>query len=216
MLSAVIHGVAAFCPTGGGCPATSAVRSRTIRSSAFDVWWEERQKRNTLITQQLRELAEATPAAGVDYGSGAAGRAALRAARAKAAATVQAAMPAPAADTLELDEDFWWTTSMMSDESYHWTPPSDSSTAQVLNEFVQSEFARQIFNTCSVSPTDIGQIRGMFESVRLVGTRLELKLARACQNREGLFPRLALYLRARMPECKEIHEVLRDGVNIYT
>jgi len=207
----------AFCPNIGG-PLSLPPRARfpmrfpAFRANEFDFWWEERRARHAAVGNEVWAAAKANAAA--FNTASAEGRAALRAARAKAASE-QAARAATAPNTLQLDEDFWWSGAMLSDEVSRWSPPSSSSVALVLTEFVRSDYARQVFNYCRVAGTDYGQIRGMFESVRLVGTKLELKPKQACANVEGLFDRLAKYLRARIPQIKEIHEMTRDGSNIH-
>ena len=37
----------------------------------------------------------------------------------------------------------------------------------------------------------------------------------AFANVEGLFDRLATYVRARLPQIRQIHEKIRDGVKIH-
>ena len=184
---------------------------QAVQANAYDVWWQERRERNARAARQRQGQ-------GVTYNTAnAAERAAARVARAEAAKKAAAEAAASADDgmapgTLPLDSDFYWSTYMLSDQTSEWLPPASSSVAKVLTEFVQSTYARQIFNNRRAAGTDYGQIRGMFSSIRLVGGRLEL--TPKLENVEGLSSRLAMYLRARIPQLKEIHEVLRDGVNI--
>ena len=56
--------------------------------------------------------------------------------------------------------------------------------ATVFGEFVQSDFARSLFISSDIMcVTDYGEIHGMFESVQLVGTNLELKLKQVRSSR---------------------------------
>ena len=162
--------------------------------------------------------------AAVVYDTGtAAGRAARRTALSEAARAAAAAAEAARAEAEAAGErvapttldDFWWTQGMLTGESEcGWRPPASSIVALVLTEFVQSDYARQVFNCARVGGTDYGQIRGMFESVRLRGGILELTFTKACQNVEGLTERLAAYLRAKVPQISAIHQMHRDGMNI--
>lgn len=105
-------------------------------------------------------------------------------------------MPVPAIATLELDRD---------------------SVVMVLREFVQSDYAMQIFTYSNIqSVTDYGEIRGMFEYVRVDNTTIEVKMKKAFDDRNtALLDRLSKYLRARIPSIAEIHAVHRDGLDIY-
>ena len=93
----------------------------------------------------------------------------------------------------------------------------------VFNEFVRSDFARQLCNHCNVEGTAYGQIGGrdhpgMFEEIRLIdGTaNLRIKVKKAFdQSNEVLLDRLTKYLRGRIPQIKAIHVPTRDGENIY-
>ena len=178
--------VAAFCPSRSGSLVPPSRARRPARCAAplaneFDDWWEQRRAQHAAVDNQAWAAAKGK-AASYDTGS-AAGRAALRAARAKAASE-RAGAAAGAAGALELDEDFFWSSEMLSDEStldQHgalvsrcWSPPPSSSVAVVLGEFLRSDYARQVFNHCRVAGTDYGQIRGMFISLKLVGGTLEL------------------------------------------
>ena len=89
--------------------------------------------------------------------------------------------------------------------------------AQVLSEFVRSDYARQCFNHVNAQPTDYGQIDGMFESVELLNTRLNIKLRQSFGERNNaLLERISLYLRARIPRPRlEIHALHRDGMDIW-
>ncbi|EOD11982.1 hypothetical protein EMIHUDRAFT_120222 [Emiliania huxleyi CCMP1516] len=200
-------------------PQQHGLRHPAAEANAFDVWWAERRARNTVAGKPRAVWAQAAA-----YESKSAeGRARLRAARVAAAAAeaaaaeaaaAEAASPAATANALPLDSSFRWTASMLSGEANcAWSPPLSSSVGVVLTEFVQSDYARAVFNTRRVGGSDYGQIHGMFDSVRLVGTRLELKPRQACENVEGLFDRLAKYLRARIPQIKDVVEIIRDGEN---
>ena len=122
--------------------------------------------------------------------------AAAAAAAAANAAGQQAHQAAPAEARLGLDRD---------------------SVALVLSEFVQSDYATQVFNHAGVqSVTDYGTIPGMFETVRLIDAKVELKLKRAFEGSSlTLLDRCSRYMRARIPELREIHSVTRDGVDIW-
>ena len=86
----------------------------------------------------------------------------------------------------------------------------------VFGEFVESDYAVGQCNTAYISPTDFGQIHGMFDRVELDGARVEVQLKRVFDERnEALLERLAMYLRARIPNIREVHAKNRDGVNIY-
>jgi len=90
------------------------------------------------------------------------------------------------------------------------------SVALVLTEFVRSDYALQLCNRANVDGTDYGQISGMFESVRLVNTKIVVKLKQAFGERtESLLDRLAKYFRMRIPHVVEIHAEHREGVDIY-
>ena len=222
VLLTVTNGASALCPTiGRGVCSLSSSSHRPARSplealkaNAYDDWYQARRARNTVIASQVAAATQENAAA-FNTGS-AAGRAALRAARAEAAKAAEAATGAEQ-NTLPLDKgDFRWTSAMLSGEaSLNFDPSTSSNVGVVLTEFVQSDYARQVFNFRRVPGTDYGTIRGMFQSVQLVSTRLELKTSMQCQNVEGLFERLAMYLRARIPDITEIHEMHKDGMNIH-
>lgn len=70
---------------------------------------------------------------------------------------------------------------------------------QVLEEFTQSDFARNLCKYCNVSPTAYGQVRAMFEEVRLQDTTLVVRLNRQFEQRsEKLFDKLKRHFRQRM------------------
>ena len=89
--------------------------------------------------------------------------------------------------------------------------------ALVLTEFVRSDYARQVCNHHNLSPTDFGQLSGMFEYVKLAGrSTIELKLKKIIdETNEGVLDRVTKYLRERIPSIVEIHAIHRDGRNIY-
>lgn len=123
----------------------------------------------------------------------------IAAAASAAAATNAGGQPtqqAPADACLQLDRD---------------------SVAQVLTTFVQSDYATQVFNHAGVqSVTDYGTIPGMFETVRLIDAKVELKLKRAFEGSSlALLDRCSRYMRARIPDLREIHSVTRDGLDIW-
>lgn len=56
----------------------------------------------------------------------------------------------------------------------------------------------------------------MFESVHVKDTTIMLTLKQAfLQQADSLLDRLSKYLRARIPEVKQVHWVHKDGRNIY-
>lgn len=121
---------------------------------------------------------------------------AAAAAAAANAAGQQAQQAAPAEARLGLDRD---------------------SVALVLSEFVQSDYAMQVFKHAGVqSVTDYGTIPGMFEMVQLIDAKVELKLKRSFEGSSlTLLDRCSKYMRARIPELREIHSVTRDGRDIW-
>ena len=79
--------------------------------------------------------------------------------------------------------------------------PLKEVVAQVLAEFVQSEYMLNMCRFCSVNPTECGQVAGTFESVRLVDTTLHVKLTVTyTQKSKQLLDRLAEHLRASVPQ----------------
>jgi len=87
---------------------------------------------------------------------------------------------------------------------------------RVLKEFVLSDYARGVFKTAGVQPTDYGLIEGMFSSVWLVEGGVEVRLKRAFDERnDALLDRLAKYCRARIPKIGTIYTLHRDGKDIY-
>lgn len=83
--------------------------------------------------------------------------------------------------------------------------------AQVLQEFVETDFCKKICEYCNVGPTAYGQITGIFQSVRLVDNRLVVKLERSVEQRsEKLLDKLAKHLRARLPLIKRLEYETRS------
>ena len=80
---------------------------------------------------------------------------------------------------------------------------------EVLTEFVESPYARKLCDECGVQPL-IGaphqqRIGLIFDSVRLVDTRLHVRLHRTFEQRsERLLEQLVKHLRARMPELERL------------
>ena len=133
----------AFCPSTGHSLPLLRARCPAPLANEYDDWWDERRAQHRAVDNQAWAAAKAKYAA-YDTGS-AAGRAALRAARAKAAsAQAESAAAVPGA-LLQLDEGFCWSGEMMSDEFSCWSPPPSSSVALVLHEFVRSDYARVVF-----------------------------------------------------------------------
>lgn len=88
-------------------------------------------------------------------------------------------------------------------------PQLDVQTVEeVLTEFCMSDYARQLYDYCNVGPTEYGKVRGMFESVRVVDSKLVVRLQGPFQQRsEKLMDKLAKHLRQRMPEVQRLmHE----------
>ena len=204
----------------GAAPKLSRTRSALARATEpnqYDIWWAERRAQNSQVGQQYAAAQENKVA--FDTGT-AAGRAALRAARAEAAraAAAQAEAAGEAPSTLPMDEDFWWTRPAIAGQVVEmgWMPPASSSIGLVLTEFAESTYARAVFSNSarSVDEVDRATVRGMFAEVQLRDGTLELTMKSAFENVEGLLDRLAKYLRARIPQVREIHQMLRDGRNI--
>lgn len=180
-----------------------------LQANAYDTWWYERRQRS-----KLHAKARSGNAVTCDTG-GAVGRAAARAARAEAAKKMAAAAKA-AGNTLELDQDFQWHKFLINAEvgETGWVPPASSSVGRVLTEFVGSKYANALFNTYGTVATDYAEVRGIFDCVRLRDGVLELTLKNTYANVEGLMDRLAVYLRARLPQLTGIHQMHREGMNI--
>jgi len=86
--------------------------------------------------------------------------------------------------------------------------------AQVLQEFVQSDYAIQVCNYCNVNPAGYGQLDVMFDSVQLEGTTLKVKLQYQFEQRaEKLMDRLAKHLRERMPQLRMLQYNLRSDTH---
>ena len=82
------------------------------------------------------------------------------------------------------------------------------SVDELLAEFCTSDYAKQLCDYCNVGPMDYGKVRGMFESVRVIDSKLVIKLQRPFQQRsEKLFDKLVKLIRVRMPEVERVmHE----------
>lgn len=71
--------------------------------------------------------------------------------------------------------------------------------AHALEQFVASDYARQMCTYVNASPTAYGKIRGMFEEVRMVDNRLLVRLNRPFEQvADKLLDKLAKHLRATM------------------
>ena len=92
--------------------------------------------------------------------------------------------------------------------------PEDVSTeavAQVLMDFCQTDFAKQMCEYCSISPTEFGQLSSMFESVRVEQRKIVVRLNRRFEQRsEKLLDRLVKYLRTEMPQLKQLQYEVRS------
>ena len=70
------------------------------------------------------------------------------------------------------------------------------SVAMILGDFVGSRWARSTCEACGVGPTDYGAISGMFESVKVDGSKLTVKLKRNFnQKSQQLLDKLTRHLR---------------------
>ena len=98
-------------------------------------------------------------------------------------------------------------------------PPSAPDTAhiresltRVLMEFVETDYARKLCDDAGVQAL-IGapsrqRIGLMFESVRLRGTGIELRLKRSFEQKSvSLLDRLTKHLRQRMPQCERLQYI---------
>jgi len=150
-------------------------------------------------------------------GRSAEARAAARAAR-RAGAAGQQEQVQPAIN----DEKPWQAPAVMPRtrrSQLHTAAPDPrqadvDAVAGVLADFVQSDYALQACNYCNINPTDYGQIDGMFESVRLVDTRLVVKLKWAFEQRsDKLMDRLAKHLRKTMPQIRRLEYQIRSITN---
>jgi len=130
----------------------------------------------------------------------------------------------PAIRANEFDD--WWAARRRSNIVGEQQQPQAASEALemdrqnvaiVLTDFVRSDYAKTVCNHHNLSPTDFGQLSGMFEYVKLASSStLELKLKRAIdETNEGVLDRVSKYLKERIPAIVEIHAVHRDGRNIY-
>ena len=132
----------------------------------------------------------------------------------------------PAADNVH---DIWWTQRRARQRvragmaqgapAAKPEPPvalDQAGVEQVLTEFVQSMYAATLFRNFRCEPTDYGQIAGMFEFVQLERGGVVLKLKRTFgEQNTALLDRMALYLRARIPQMQSIRVMHRDGQDIY-
>lgn len=90
--------------------------------------------------------------------------------------------------------------------------PNSSTITRALKEFVQSDYARQLCKYCNVNPPDHGTIQGLFVSVRLRGSTLDVKLTTAVEHKyEDLLERLATTLRANTPQGVDVLLYERNG-----
>ena len=96
-------------------------------------------------------------------------------------------------------------------------PFDEEGVTQALAEFVNSEYALTVFRFRQCSPTDFGEVFGMFYSVELVGeSKILLRLKQVFDERNtDLLERVARYLRARIPDVKQVTGVHRDGTDMY-
>ena len=172
---------------------------------------------STLSASPLRARASTPTLKGPEYD--AAARAAARAARAAAAADGR-----PPDSTATHDGKLWWNDAdaptrrndapatlarslqAPAAPEQGQAPELDAeSVACCLTEFVETDYARRLCDTCNVAPTDYGRLGGMFESVRLRGTTIELKLKRSFEQKStSLLDRLTKHLRQRMPQCDRL------------
>ena len=169
-------GVSAFCPTGRGALAPSA------QARAFPLL------RGNEFSAEARAAARAAAAGGQTHVTMANGNV-VRAKQAVAARPSAIAAPSRQARPTAPDA----------------LQPDGESVALVLQEFVQSDYARQLCDYCNVPGTDYGRMAAMFESVRLLGGTIEIKLAQRFEQRSAkLLDRLAKHLRTRMPQLQRL------------
>ena len=124
--------------------------------------------------------------------------------------------------------DVWWLerrarhTVSQSGQAPKAPPPGDTlqlnveSVRLVLNEFVRSNYCREICNHHRVEPTDYGQIAGIFESVRLVDDKLVVKLKHVFNGNPAMLDRLGKYARGRIPSIVRLEAITRDGRASYS
>ena len=80
---------------------------------------------------------------------------------------------------------------------------------QVLTEFVDSDYAKRLYEECNVQPL-IGcpaadRIKIMFDQVKLEDTFVTVRLHRVFEQRsEKLLRQLVIHLRARMPKLERL------------
>lgn len=75
----------------------------------------------------------------------------------------------------------------------------------LLTEYCSTEHVRQALNYCNANPGDFGHIRAVFDSVRLDGDKLIIKLQRTIENRsDKLLDKLQRFLRERAPQLKTL------------
>ena len=75
----------------------------------------------------------------------------------------------------------------------------EGAVVAALWEFVRSDYAMSLCRYCNADPAEWGQITGMFEAVRLLDGKLEVKLtAPFSQKSVQLLDRLAEHLRTNV------------------
>ena len=145
------------------------------------------------------------------------------------AARFSAARVSPAAIHANVYDDWWEdrrSRNLVGRASQVPSPPAlvleplpfdEEGVTQALAEFVNSEYALTVFRFRQCSPTDFGEVFGMFYSVELVGeSKILLRLKQVFDERNtDLLERAARYLRARIPDVKQVTGVHRDGTDMY-
>ena len=88
----------------------------------------------------------------------------------------------------------------------------ESAIITALSDFVRSNYAMQLFRYCNADPTDWGQISGMFEAIRLMDGKMNVKLtAPFSQKSSQLLDRLAEHLRTNVPHIVKRLEYSING-----
>ena len=86
------------------------------------------------------------------------------------------------------------------------------SVSKALAEFVQTDFVIQTAQYCQLNPAEYGKVSGVFEALRLVDTKLYIKLTIPfTQKSDALLDRLAEHLRARVPQLERLDYSINGG-----
>ena len=239
MLLTVLHAAAAWTTLSANSLArssTSLPRAQihlratdVFRTNEFDLWWEQRRQANTLNGRKRRGMT--TPVAVTVPNGVSAGQQFLMTFDTHqtmvtcpdgcgpgSQITVNVDVPVKEPNPLQL---------------------SRNSVAQVMSEFVGSNFCKTTCNVHNLPPSEFGNIDLMFEEVKVSGEdllrparrgsrhaghthapsvpRVEVRLKRVFDERnEALLDRLSKYLRARIPQPHlEFYALHRDGRDVF-